>query len=61
MVKIEFTKSHNEGGHTLCGIFYIELDEKDLKKILEGKSIKNNLQDERVNIDFIFFIKGRGK
>lgn len=61
MAKIDFTKSHNEGHYTFCGIFDIELDEEDLKKISEGSRIKNNLQDEKDNIDFIFFIKRREK
>lgn len=59
MAKIEFTKSINEGRHIFCGVFHIELDEEDLKKLLEGRFIKNNLQDEKVNIDFMFFIKRR--
>ncbi|MBA7556632.1 hypothetical protein ES705_49348 [subsurface metagenome] len=59
MAKIEFTKSANEGRHTFCGIFHIELDKDDLKKLSKGGFIKNNVQDENVDIDFIFFIKRR--
>lgn len=61
MAKIKFTKSANEGLHTFCGIFDIQLEKEDLKKILAGKTIKNGIEDEKVNIDFIFFIKERRK
>lgn len=57
MAKIDFTKSRNEGHYTFCGIFNIELDKEDLKRISGGKVIISKLQDEIVNIDFMFFIK----